>query len=633
MPQVAGHADSPGPGRCCAEAVAREGRPTARRVLGLTVPLTLRSMASVPTTPASPVVTRFAPSPTGHLHIGGARTALFCWAFARRHGGKFILRIEDTDRARSSIESARGIMEDLAWLGIDWDEGPEFTAGARTLGGDPRKVGPFFQAQRVHLYDAYIEWLVANERAYPAFDTPEELEAQRKAVTDRKGTFRYDRTNATRIPLAERLDRMRAGTPHVVRLLAPREEVVVRDSVLGDVRYAPGELDDFVLRKADGFPTYHFAVVIDDELMGVTHVLRAQEHLNNTPRHVALQHALRRLDTGEPFRTPAYAHMPLIFNMDSTKMSKRDKAKAARAALKAAMAKDASITPARIASDTGLEAALVEGFAKADNDSLEAAARIAARFNATLPEIEVADFRANGYLPAAIVNFLSLLGWNPGMKLPDGKDLEKFDAAFLAANFSLERIGTTNARFDRVKLASFNGDALAALPVEEFASRWAAWCLEHQPTLSAKLGVTDASVRSPRWDWLAQVVRVRAKTLAEASRPAAFILLDDHAIPFDRSHVDKHLLASDGAGLSLLADFAARLGALESFEPAPIHALIEAMVKEKGLPNMGPLAQAIRVAVAGVAVSPPLGETLAALGREASMTRLQRCLAAFSSAR
>ena len=578
-----------------------------------------------------PVVTRFAPSPTGHLHIGGARTALFCWAFARRHGGKFILRIEDTDRARSSVDSARGIMEDLAWLGIEWDEGPEFNAGSRTLGGDPRKVGPFFQAQRVHLYDAYIEWLVANERAYPAFDTAAELDAQRKAVTDRKGTFRYDRTNAMRIPLAERLDRMRSGAPHVIRLLAPREEIVVKDSVLGDVRYAAGELDDFVLRKADGFPTYHFAVVIDDELMGVTHVLRAQEHLNNTPRHVALQHALRRLDTGEPFRTPAYAHMPLIFNMDSTKMSKRDKAKAARAALKAAMAKDPSLTPARIASDTGLEAALVEGFAKADNDSLEAAAKIAARFNATLPEIEVADFRANGYLPAAIVNFLSLLGWNPGMKLPDGRDLEKFDAAFLAANFSLERIGTTNARFARVKLASFNGDAIAALPVEEFASRWAAWCLEHQPALPNRLGVSDARNLSPRWLWLAQVVRVRAKTLAEASRPAAFILLDDDAVPFDRAAVDKHLLASEAAGLVLLDRFADRLAALESFEPTSIHALIEAMVKEAQLPNMGPLAQAIRVAVAGVAVSPPLGETLAALGRDSSMTRLRKCLAAHST--
>ncbi|MEI7658154.1 MAG: glutamate--tRNA ligase [Phycisphaerae bacterium] len=580
-----------------------------------------------------PVVTRFAPSPTGHLHIGGARTALFCWAFARRHGGRFILRIEDTDRARSSIESARGIMEDLAWLGIEWDEGPEFSAGGRTLGGDPRKVGPFFQAQRVHLYDAYIEWLVANELAYPAFDTASELDAQRKAVTDRKGTFRYDRTNAMQVPPAERLDRMRSGTPHVIRLLAPREEIVVKDSVLGDVRYAAGELDDFVLRKADGFPTYHFAVVIDDELMGVTHVLRAQEHLNNTPRHVALQRALRRLDTGEPFRTPAYAHMPLIFNMDSTKMSKRDKAKAARAALKAAMAKDASLTPARIAGETGLDASLVEGFAKADNDSLDAAAKIAARFNAPLPEIEVADFRANGYLPSAIDNFLALLGWNPGMKLPDGKDLEKFDTAFLAANFSLERIGTTNARFDRVKLASFNGDAIAALPVEEFAARWAAWCLEHQPALPTRLGVTGAENLSPRWLWLAQVVRVRAKTLAEASRPASFILLDDGAVPFDRAAVDKHLLASDATGLALLARFADRLAGLDAFEPAPIHALIEEMVKEAQLPNMGPLAQAIRVAVAGVAVSPPLGETLASLGRDSSMKRLRTCLAAFSPAK
>jgi glutamyl/glutaminyl-tRNA synthetase len=579
------------------------------------------------TTP--PVVTRFAPSPTGHLHIGGARTALFCWAFARRFGGHFILRIEDTDQARSSDESARGIMEDLAWLGIEWDEGPVLAAGGRTIGGDPRNVGPFFQAQRVHLYNQYIEWLVEQELAYPAFDTQAELDAMRKAVTDKKGTFRYDRTNAMSLPKAERIARMKAGTPHVVRLAAPREEIVVKDSVLGDVRYAPGELDDFVLRKADGFPTYHFAVVIDDELMGVTHVLRAQEHLNNTPRHVALQRALRRIDTGEPFRTPAYAHMPLIFNMDSTKMSKRDKAKTARASLKTAMSKNPALTVASIAAETGLDAALLDGFLKADNDSLDAATRIASRFNVTLPEIEVSDFLANGYLPSAIDNFLSLLGWNPGMKLPDGKDLEKFDLDFLSKNFSLERIGTTNAKFDRVKLASFNGDAIAALSVEAFARGWASWCAEHGSALPARCGVSSDSPVTPRWLWLSQAVKQRAKTFADAAKPASFVLLADDAIAFDPAAAEKNLLANDKAGLKLLAAFTTRLEAVETFEPAPIHDLIEAMVKEHSLPNMGPLAQAVRVAIAGVAVTPPLGESLAVLGKASSLTRLKRCLASF----
>jgi len=422
---------------------------------------------------------------------------------------------------------------------------------------------------------------------------------------------------------------MKAGVPHVVRLAAPREEIVVKDSVLGDVRYAPGELDDFVLRKADGFPTYHFAVVIDDELMGVTHVLRAQEHLNNTPRHVALQRALRRIDTGEPFRTPAYAHMPLIFNMDSTKMSKRDKAKTARASLKTAMSKNPALTVASIAAETGLDAALLDGFLKADNDSLDAATRLAARFNVTLPEIEVSDFRANGYLPSAIDNFLSLLGWNPGMKLPDGKDLEKFDLDFLSKNFSLERIGTTNAKFDRVKLASFNGDAIAALSVEAFARGWASWCAEHGSALPARCGVSSDSPLTPRWLWLSQAVKQRAKTFADAAKPASFVLLADDAIAFDPAAAEKNLLANDKAGLKLLAAFTTRLEAVETFEPAPIHDLIEAMVKEHALPNMGPLAQAVRVAIAGVAVTPPLGESLAVLGKASSLTRLKRCLASF----
>ncbi|MFN9993558.1 MAG: glutamate--tRNA ligase, partial [Phycisphaerales bacterium] len=289
-----------------------------------------------------PVVTRFAPSPTGHLHVGGARTALFCWAYARRHGGHFILRIEDTDQARSSDESARGIMEDLAWLGIDWDEGPEFTHEGRTIGGDPRKVAPFFQARRVELYNAHMMRLIECGRAYPAFESSEELEVKRKAAVAAKQTYRYDRASWHAFPTPqERLARMKdadaKGEPYVIRFFAPAEEVVVHDEVLGDVKYAAGEMDDFVIRKADGFPTYHFAVVVDDETMGVTHVLRAQEHLNNTPRHVALQKALG-------FRTPTYAHMPLICNMDASKMSKRDKAKTARKTLKDAMSKDKSLT-------------------------------------------------------------------------------------------------------------------------------------------------------------------------------------------------------------------------------------------------------------------------------------------------
>jgi glutamyl/glutaminyl-tRNA synthetase len=576
-----------------------------------------------------PVVTRFAPSPTGHLHIGGARSALFCWAFARRHNGHFLLRIEDTDQARSSIESARGIMEDLAWLGIDWDEGPVLErAGMTPIGGDPRGVGPFFQAQRVEIYNQYLRWMVENEKAYPAFDSTEELEVQRNAAKANKQTFRYNRESAMSLPLKERLARIDGGVPHVIRLLAPPGAIVVKDQVLGDVTYAPGELDDFVLRKADGFPTYHFAVVIDDELMGVTHVMRAQEHLNNTPRHVALQGALRRLDTGEPFRTPIYGHMPLIFNMDSTKMSKRDKAKAARAALKQALQKTPGLTLEKVAQGSSLDLAELTAFHAADNDSLPLAGQLAKHFNIALPEIEVSDFRDNGYIPEAIINFLGLLGWNPGMKLADGKDLEKFDIEFLKANFAIDRIGKTSARFDRTKLASFNGDYLAALPLEKFASRWADWCAEHSPVLLARAGgdTPDDTGRWQRWLWLASAVKQRARTFGDTLKPASFITMDDHAIAFDPAAVEKALNAQDKVGRSMLKSMRDGLATMPEFLPGPIHDLIEQVGKAYNQPNMGPAAAAIRVSLTGTNVSPPLGESMAVLGRESCLARIDRCL-------
>ncbi len=574
-------------------------------------------MSQLPAQP--PVVTRFAPSPTGHLHIGGARSALFCWAYAQRTGGSFLLRIEDTDQARSSDESARGIMEDLAWLGIRWDQGPELKqgegGGGEAIGGDRFGVGPFFQARRVPLYNKYIEQLIDQEKAYPAFDTTEELDAMRKAAIAKKETFRYDRTKAMSLPKAERIAKMKAH-PHVVRLVAPPGEIIVHDQVLGDVKYAAGELDDFVLRKADGFPTYHFAVVVDDETMGITHVLRAQEHLNNTPRHVALQRALG-------FRTPTYAHMPLIFNMDATKMGKRDKAKVARAALK-------KLGPAApTAADIGVDAKLLADFLAGENDSMDVAAAVARKLKITLPEIQVNDFREAGYLPEAIVNFLGLLGWNPGMKLDDGKDLEKFDAAFLAKNFSIDRIGRTNAKFDRVKLLSFNADYLAALSDEEFARRWVAFCADTNPELGKRLA-TLGNGGGDRLLMLVRAVKPRAKTLGDASKPAAFVMLADDAVPFDPAAVEKNLVGgvgSDRRGLTLLATVQGRLATFTEaeFKPDLIHAVIDQIAQQSGA-GMGPVSQAIRVAVTGSGVSPGIGETLAVLGKTSAMTRIERCL-------
>lgn len=604
-------------------------------------------MTTTPASASDAVVTRFAPSPTGHLHIGGARSALFCWAYARAQGGRFMIRIEDTDAARSSDESARGILDDLAWLGIEWNDGPTHQFLGRTIGADARPVGPYFQAQRVAIYDAYIEDLIIRGLAYPAFESNEEIETQRAAVTAAKKTYRYPRPSDI-VPgqftdaMKARWERAKSGDRNVIRFVAPFEPIVVHDGVLGDVKIAKGELDDFVIRKPDGLPTYHFAVVVDDELMGVTDVLRAQEHLANTPRHVALQKALVRLDEGhkgKPFTTPRYAHMPIICNMDGSKMSKRDKAKAARKAIKDAMSKDpsltASVVTSRLNAATGqsFDESDIAAFINADNDSLEIATAAGVAFALTLPEIEVWDFRRNGYLPEAINNFIALLGWNPGMKTADGKDLEKFDMAFLAANFSIDRIGKTNSKFDRAKLLSFNADAMVAMGPEALLARWLAWADEHEPTLVNHLRPMPMS----RVMALVRAVTPRAKTLRDLGKAGAFALVGDDDFTYDHAAAQKNLLADDARGLNIIREFIPRIESIDDahFTNDTLHPLIDQLAQQHagpdGKPAMGPVSQALRVALTGSTVSPGIGDTLAVLGKRSSLARLRRCIDAFAT--
>jgi len=607
--------------------------------------------------PHPTVVTRFAPSPTGHLHIGGARSALFCWAFAQGHerrglaaglapgaGGRFMIRIENTDQARSSDESARGILEDLAWLGIEWDDGPKLDiagAGAtpaRTIGAGARDVGGYFQARRVPIYNDYLRWMVENDRAYPAFESTQDLEAKRKAAVAAKQTYRYDRAEYARLATpAARLTAMdhadAAKTPYVIRFLMPAEDITVHDEVLGIVNYKSGEggIDDFVIRKADGLPTYHFAVVIDDELMGVTHVMRAQEHLQNTPRHLALQRALRRLDTGAAFRTPVYAHMPLICNMDGSKMSKRDKAKAARKFLKELSARPGFALP-DAAGKSGVDAAELAAFIAGDNDSLETAARVGKAYGLALPEIEIYDFRQSGYLPEAIINFIALLGWNPGMKTADGKDLEKFDRDFLAANFAVDRVGKTSAKFDRAKLLSFNADYVQGLGDAEFAACWRAFLGEYEPGVLAQLLARGEAT----FAMLAAAVRPRARTLRDAITAARFALVADDEIDFDPKALDKIRTpdaknavagAPPRAGIELLALARERLAGLgdADFLPGTLHTLLEQLAQQQGV-GIGQVAQPVRVALTGTGISPGIAETLAILGRPGVLRRIDRCL-------
>lgn len=577
------------------------------------------------------IVTRFAPSPTGHLHIGGARTALFCWAFARRCGGHFLLRIEDTDQARSSEASARGILADLAWLGIDWDEGPTLSPdalipggakffGARsgsdgTIGADPRNVAPFFQSQRLPIYNKYIDAMLERETAYAAFETPAELDAKRKAALAAKQQYRYDRA-ALSIPKAERAARVKAGEPHVVRFRMPDEDVIVHDVVLGEVKVGPLEVDDFVLRKADGFPTYHFGVVIDDETMGVTHILRGQEHLYNTPKHVALQKALG-------FRTPVYAHMPLIFNEGGTKMSKRERDQTARKAVKE---KGLAAPPERARATPGLDEETFRGWLKDTAKQLETGAleRLAHELGLTLPEVSVDDFRRAGYLPETITNFIALLGWSPPGEA--GENVEKFDSAFLVRWFELERIGKSNARFDRKKLLAFNNDAIAQMSDAAFTMRWRDWCGPGGG--GGETGAAILALGHKRFETLAAGVRPRCKTFREAADQSAFALLADDAIVYDAKAVDKNLKANNNEGLAALRAFRDAIASElpEGFDPPAAHALVEKFCAEKGL-GMGKIAQPLRVALTGSAVSPPIDATLSVLGKASALQRIDRCLA------
>ncbi len=506
---------------------------------------------------ATPVVTRFAPSPTGQLHVGGARTALFAWAYARQQRGRFILRLEDTDQARSSADSTRAILRDLQWLGLEWDEGPDAAAA------DPMDLttqrgphGPYFQSQRLDLYQQAVDQLLASGAAYRPADSPE-------------------------------IVRLRMG-----------QDVSFHDEVFGNITVPGSELEDFVIQKSDGFPTFHLAVVVDDALMGVTHVIRGQEHLSNTPKHVALQAAL-----GYP--RPVYVHMPSILNPDGSKMSKRDKAKLARQSAKQANLPAAALTSA------GVDAAALTAFLNKDNDDLSIAHAIADKLGLTLPEINVADFRASGYLPDALLNYLSLLGWNPG------QNIEKFDRAFLVERFSFDRLGKSNSKFDRAKLLSFNADALAALPPEVFAAQLQTHFQQRHPQFIAQLG--------ERFPTFALAYQPRSKTLSDPAAQGAFFVCADDAIVYDEKAVKKVLARNDNEGFTLLRELGAELAQLDPFTGTAGHDLIGQLAQQRGN-GMGAWAQPLRVALTGSTVSPPLDVTLDLLGRPRTLARIERCL-------
>ena len=528
---------------------------------------------SADTPTSKPVVTRFAPSPTGALHIGGARTALFAWAYARGHQGKFILRLEDTDKKRSSVESAHGIVRDLKWLGLDWDEGPSTGEDADPYTAQIGDNGPYTQSQRAEqgLYDHYIQLLLDAGEA-------------------------YEDDGAVRLKMGSH-----------------RGDVAFSDAVYGDIEVKAEDNEDFVIRKGeDGgkLPTFHFAVVCDDALMGVTHIIRGQEHLSNTTKHAAIYDALAKLTNDNvTWARPTWVHTPSIMNPGGSKMSKRDKAKVARQ-----YAKENGIE----VTEAGL-AERWEAFKAGDNNDNDIAVFIANDQGLTLPEIDVDDFKKSGYLPGVCLNYIALLGWNPG------NDVEKFDLDFLCKNFDFDRVGKANSTFDRDKLRSFNGDALRELSPEEFACELARYVKAYRPEWEEN-GIFNGD------DWMGfcAAVQERAETLPQPLDANGYLIANDESLAYDFSPkpMRKAMINSDGAGTQLLEELRAAFDALseDNFGHAA-HNKINELAEASGI-NMGKYAQPVRIAVSGSTVTPPLDVTLDLLGKSSTLHRIDRCLAA-----
>ena len=486
----------------------------------------------------TPVRVRFAPSPTGKLHVGGARTAIYNWAFARANHGTFILRIDDTDPERSTEENTQIILRAMRWLGLDWDEGPE-------VGGD---FGPYFQTERAEMYRAAAQRLWDEGKAYPCFCTPEQLAADRAEAQARKDPFQGYQRRCRDLDPEEAKRRIAAGEPYVLRIKVPedRGDVVVRDAVHGEVTFAARELDDFVIQRTDGTPTYNFATVVDDAAMGITHVIRGDDHLSNTPRQVIVYEAL-----GAP--VPTFAHISMILGADGKKLSKRHGA------------------------------------------------------------TNVEEYRDAGYLSDAFVNYLALLGWSL-----DG-ETTIIPRDVLAREFSLEHVSKNPATFDPKKLDWIQAEYIRSMSDQEFADQIMLPELHEAGVVGGDFEADEAWV-----DALAAIVKPRTKFPADVVAVTAPVFATAETLAYDEKSVEKGL-AKEGMGAVLDAAREA-LAALPAWEPAAIDAALEPLPEALDLKKRL-VFQAVRVAVCGNLVSPPLGETMALVGREDCMARIDRARA------
>lgn len=457
---------------------------------------------------------RFAPSPTGYLHIGGARTALFSWLYARKHGGKFVLRIEDTDLQRSTAESVNAILEGMTWLGLEYDE------------------GPFFQTERLDRYQQVIQQLMDEGKAYHCYCTKEELDAMRAEQMAVKAKPRYDGRCRSRI-------KPREGVQPVVRFKNPLDgHVVVDDLIRGKVVFQNSELDDLIIARSDGSPTYNLTVVVDDLDMAVSHVIRGDDHLNNTPRQINI---LGALDVAPP----VYAHLPMILAEDGTKLSKR-----------------------------------VHG-----------------------ESVSVIQYREDGYLPEALMNYLVRLGWSHG-------DQEIFALEEMISLFDIKDVNNSASSINPSKLLWLNQHYIMNSPPEHIAHH-----------LSYHLGKRDIDPSSgPDLLDVVKVQRERARTLVEMAEMSEYFYRDFDT--FDEAAAKKHLRPVAEEGLVKVRD---ALAAVTDWVPETIYKTVVDVAESLDV-KMGKVAQPLRVAVSGCAATPSIDQTLYLVGKEAFLRRIDKAL-------
>jgi glutamyl-tRNA synthetase len=476
---------------------------------------------------------RFAPSPTGDLHVGNIRTALFDWAYARHTGGTFIFRIEDTDRERVTDEYIQAAIDTLKWLGLTWDEGPQV--------GGPN--GPYLQSQRLDLYATWAAKFLEQKDAYKCYCSADELEAVREAQRAANQAPGYN--GNCRDLSADQIAKFEAeGRKPVIRMRMPDGGTTFTDLIRGEVSFDHNFVPDFVLVRGDGSPLYTLAVAVDDVLMKVTHVLRGEDLLSSTPRQIRVYQAMGV----KPEDYPVFAHLPFVMGQDNTKLSKRN------------------------------------------------------------GEVSIAWYRQAGYLPEAICNYLALLGWSPG------DDLENISMKELTELFTVERVHSSPARFDMKKLEAINGDKIRALTIDEFMT----WALPF---------LTQAGVISGTPEELALVkqalpiIQERITTLAEIPPMLKFLFVKEFAVDADSlpkisDAQSKEVLKVSYEQLQSLGDWTH-----ESIEGVLRAALIDGMALKPRI-AFG----AVRIAVTGSHISPPLFESMQLLGRDKSLARIKASL-------